>query len=251
MPYLKVSSPIRISVSWKKSANISSELYLSAFMLNRDGKVRDIKDIVYYGLDNQNKKELVLVDKSITVSISLQVSDSFGTKTMQHDMQVELGKLTSDICHVVFVVYSNGKVGLDSFKDAVFELSDNAVTKTITLNNNHDTSVRCVTVGNVERHGETWRFFEEGTAFLGGLELAYEEYTDISLRQTVNFETFCDNRRKEIIERNFFDEPASQGATRPSDNSKDKKSSEPHDGFFGEDSNSIIKRINQIVKKHK
>ena len=251
MSYIKVSSPIKISVSWKKSTTISSELFLSAFMLNREGKVRDIRDIVYYGLDNQNNKELVLVDKSITVSTSLIVSDSLDTKTILHDMQVELGRLNSDICHVAFVVYSSGETGLDNFKDAIFIISDNIVTKSITLNNNNDSSVRCVTVGNVERrHDKTWRFFEEVTTFLGGLELAFEEYTDISLRQTINFETFCINRRKEITQRNFFDDSIEH---RPHSNigpnKSGEKTSNKEDDFFDEPETKKSSRHNDRRKE--
>ena len=63
-----ISSPVVIDVVWQRQATDTTELFLSAFMLNADGKVRDIKDIVYYGTLEQNQRGVVSVDESIVLS---------------------------------------------------------------------------------------------------------------------------------------------------------------------------------------
>lgn len=187
----QISSPVVIDVEWQRQSTDSSELYLSAFMLNSDGKVRDIKDIVYYGTLIQNQRGVVSVDESIVLSASLQIKNVHGENVVAHNMIVELERVDPNIKRVVFVVSTDSEFGLDSYTNATFAMSFGGTQASpIVLTDNGDANIKCLIVGYIERHNTTWRFFEEGTAFNGTLEEAYNEYATTDIRKRYPYEKF-------------------------------------------------------------
>lgn len=186
-----ISSPVIIDVVWQRQSADKSELYLSAFMLNSDGKVRDIKDIVYYGTFEQNQRGVVSVDESIVLSATLQMKQIHGENVVSHNMAIELEKIDPKIKRVVFVVSTDSDYGLDSYTNATFAMSFGGVKATpIVLAENGDENIKCIIVGYIERHNASWRFFEEGTAFNGTLEEAYNEYTPVDIRRKYPYDKF-------------------------------------------------------------
>lgn len=187
----QISSPVIINVEWQRQSTDSSELYLSAFMLNSNGKVRDIKDIVYYGTISQNQRGVVSVDESIVLSASLQVNKVLGENVIAHNMTIELERIDSEIERVVFVVSTDSEYGLDSYTNATFTMSFGGTEPpSIGLTDNGDANIKCLIVGYIERHSATWRFYEEGTAFNGTLEEAYNEYATTDIRKRYPYERF-------------------------------------------------------------
>ena len=187
----QISSPVVIDVEWQRQSTDSSELYLSAFMLNSDGKVRDIKDIVYYGTLIQNQRGVVSVDESIVLSASLQINNVHGENVVAHNMIVELERVDPNIKRVVFVVSTDSEFGLDSYTNATFAMSFGGTQASpIVLTDNGDANIKCLIVGYIERHNTTWRFFEEGTAINGTLEEAYNEYATTDIRKRYPYEKF-------------------------------------------------------------
>lgn len=187
----QISSPVIINVEWQRQSTDSSELYLSAFMLNSNGKVRDIKDIVYYGTISQNQRGVVSVDESIVLSASLQVNKVLGENVIAHNMTIELERIDSEIERVVFVVSTDSEYGLDSYTNATFSMSFGGTeAPSIGLTDNGDANIKCLIVGYIERHSATWRFYEEGTAFNGTLEEAYNEYATTDIRKRYPYERF-------------------------------------------------------------
>lgn len=187
----QISSPVIINVEWQRQSTDSSELYLSAFMLNSNGKVRDIKDIVYYGTISQNQRGVVSVDESIVLSASLQVNKVLGENVIAHNMTIELERIDSEIERVVFVVSTDSEYGLDSYTNATFTMSFGGTeAPSIGLTDNGDANIKCLIVGYIERHSATWRFYEEGTAFNGTLEEAYNEYATTDIRKRYPYERF-------------------------------------------------------------
>ena len=152
----QISSPVVIDVEWQRQSTDSSELYLSAFMLNSDGKVRDIKDIVYYGTLIQNQRGVVSVDESIVLSASLQINNVHGENVVAHNMIVELERVDPNIKRVVFVVSTDSEFGLDSYTNATFAMSFGGTQASpIVLTDNGDANIKCLIVGYIERHNTT------------------------------------------------------------------------------------------------
>lgn len=186
-----ISSPVVIDVVWQRQATDTTELFLSAFMLNADGKVRDIKDIVYYGTLEQNQRGVVSVDESIVLSATLQMKQVHGENVVSHNMVVELERIDPNIKRVVFVVSTDSENGLDSYTNATFAMSFGKEKATpIELAENGDEAIKCLIVGYIERHNASWRFFEEGTAFNGTLEEAYNEYATTDIRRKYPYDKF-------------------------------------------------------------
>lgn len=179
-----LSSPVGINVEWKHSASNSPGLDLSAFMLNADGKIRSLEDVVYYGTSHHDRCNLMSADESVLLSASKDVKQNLGEQLAVQKMTIKLDRVDAEIKRIVFVVSTDSDTGIDSYRGAAFAMSHGKTKESpIDLTGNDDESVKCMIVGGIERFNASWRFFVEETAISGTLEEAYNEYSTADLRK--------------------------------------------------------------------
>ena len=182
-----LQSPLQLKIEWGRINNTPPlALSISALLLNAySGVVDKFEDFVFYGSNSTDGKKITSPDGGIMCDTLLR--KGFGTSG-EYCMTIDLAKINSDVSkiRVIASIDAKGKddldnVGFDTLSKAKFTLKDNAGnTYQCNLENESDTRCRSVDVAIVQRWDKNWRFVEELTFHMGGLDVIYGDDSYVS-----------------------------------------------------------------------
>ena len=177
---------ISIYVSWEKDKSSEDALDLTAFLLNEDGQISNISDMVFYGTTEVCDNKLISKEHKITIETKYNQVKKIACQSMS----VSLKELPETVKHVVFVVSNNIQKPLDRFRNSSIKFRDGEeYSKSITFEDNGDDAF-CVSVGAVEKMLNTWSLVIETTCYAGGIDKAYEDYVPKSIRDKYPINSF-------------------------------------------------------------
>ena len=183
----KLQSPLQLKIEWGRINNTPPlALSISALLLNAaSGVVDKFEDFVFYGSHSTDGKKITSPDGGIMCDTLLR--KGFGTSG-EYCMTIDLAKINSEVntIRVIASIDAKGKddldtVGFDTLSKARFSLKDNAgSTYQCDLVNESDSLCRSVDVAIVQRWDKNWRFVEELTFHMGGLDVIYADDSYVS-----------------------------------------------------------------------
>ena len=182
-----LQSPLQLKMEWSRIQNTPPlTLSISALLLNRDsGLVDKFEDFVFYGSQSTDGKKITSPDGGIMCDTLLR--KGFGTSG-EYNMTIDLSKINSEVnkIRVIASIDAKGKddldtVGFDTLSKAKFSLKDGAgSTYQCDLENESESLCRSVDVAIVQRWDKNWRFVEELTFHMGGLDVIYGDDSYVS-----------------------------------------------------------------------
>ena len=182
-----LQSPLQLKIEWSRIQNTPPlTLSISALLLNRDsGLVDRFEDFVFYGSPSVDGKKIASHDGGIMCDTLLR--KGFGTSG-DYSMTIDLAKINSEVSkiRVIASIDAKGKddldtVGFDTLSKARFSLKDSAgSTYQCDLENESESLCRSVDVAIVQRWDKNWRFVEELTFHMGGLDVIYGDDSYVS-----------------------------------------------------------------------
>lgn len=182
-----LQSPLQLKMEWSRIQNTPPlTLSISALLLNRDsGLVDRFEDFVFYGSPSVDGKKITSHDGGIMCDTLLR--KGFGTSG-EYSMTIDLAKINAEVSkiRVIASIDAKGKddldiVGFDTLSKARFSLKDSAgSTYQCDLVNESDSLCRSVDVAIVQRWDKNWRFVEELTFHMGGLDVIYGDDSYVS-----------------------------------------------------------------------
>lgn len=182
-----LQSPLQLKMEWSRIQNTPPlTLSISALLLNRDsGLVDRFEDFVFYGSPSVDGKKISSHNGGIMCDTLLR--KGFGTSG-EYSMTIDLAKINSEVSkiRVIASIDAKGKddldtVGFDTLSKARFSLKDSAgSTYQCDLVNESDSLCRSVDVALVQRWDKNWRFVEELTFHMGGLDVIYDDDSYVS-----------------------------------------------------------------------
>jgi len=175
-----LQSPLQLKIEWGRINNTPPlALSISALLLNAySGVVDKFEDFVFYGSTSTDGKKITSPDGGIMCDTLLR--KGFGTSG-DYCMTIDLDKINTEVnkIRVVASIDAKGKedwdtVGFDTLSKAEFTLMDSAgKTYQCNLEKESDSRCRSVDVAIVQRWDKNWRFVEELTFHMGGLDMIY------------------------------------------------------------------------------
>lgn len=175
-----LQSPLQLKIEWGRINNTPPlALSISALLLNAaSGVVDKFEDFVFYGSPSTDGKKITSPDGGIMCDTLLR--KGFGTSG-DYCMTIDLDKINTEVnkIRVVASIDAKGKedwdtVGFDTLSKAEFTLMDSAgKTYQCNLEKESDSRCRSVDVAIVQRWDKNWRFVEELTFHMGGLDMIY------------------------------------------------------------------------------
>ena len=182
-----LQSPLQLKIEWGRIQNTPPlTLSISALLLNRDsGLVDKFEDFVFYGSPSTDGKKITSPDGGIMCDTLLR--KGFGTSG-EYCMTIDLAKINLEVSKIRIIASIDTKgpedvdtVGFDTLSKARFSLKDSAgSTYQCDLENESDSLCRSVDVAIVQRWDKNWRFVEELTFHMGGLDMIYSDGSYVS-----------------------------------------------------------------------
>lgn len=182
-----LQSPLQLKIEWGRIQNTPPlTLSISALLLNRDsGLVDKFEDFVFYGSPSADGKKITSPDGGIMCDTLLR--KGFGTSG-EYCMTIDLAKINLEVSKIRIIASIDTKgledvdnVGFDNLSKARFTLKDSAgSTYQCDLENESDSRCRSVDVAIVQRWDKNWRFVEELTFHMGGLDMIYSDGSYVS-----------------------------------------------------------------------
>ena len=169
-------SPVTIDVSWKHEDEYT--LDLTAFLLNDSGRISDVSEMVFYGTMNAIDD----CELNSRYGITLKMSKNSYKRVDSQRMVISLPCLPDNIQHVVFVVSNDKAKVLDKFRDAKVQLKSNDEYVSDLLIEDCGDNVFCMSVGAIQKKGNSWIWIDESACYAGGLESAYVDYVPKEIR---------------------------------------------------------------------
>lgn len=177
----KLASHVKITLSWKSSANKKAMLDLSAFMLDDDGLLQGLDSVVFYGSQINGNGQYHCLDGSIVLNSHKQSNG-----VIRQLMQVDLERMASNIRTIALVIsldsnnpkskFSSAEVSIEHEKGMVCRLPIDYV---------NEDAVGGIIVGTIFRYGESWRYENEESTFAGGLENPYFRWVSPEIKGDV------------------------------------------------------------------
>lgn len=175
----KLASHVKITLSWKSSANKKAMLDLSAFMLDDDGLLQGLDSVVFYGSQINGNGQYHCLDGSILLNSHKQSNG-----VIRQLMQVDLERMASNIRTIALVIsldsnnpkskFSSAEVSIEHEKGMVCRLPIDYV---------NEDAVGGIIVGTIFRYGESWRYENEESTFVGGLENPYFRWVSPEIKE--------------------------------------------------------------------
>lgn len=182
-----LQSPLQLKIEWGRINNTPPlALSISALLLNAaSGVVDKFEDFVFYGSTSTDGKKITSPDGGIMCDTLLR--KGFGTSG-EYCMTIDLAKINTEVSKIRIIASIDAKgkenldtVGFDTLSKARFTLKDNAgSTYQCDLENESDSHCRSVDVAIVQRWDKNWRFMEELTFHMGGLDMIYSDDSYVS-----------------------------------------------------------------------
>lgn len=175
----KLTSHVKITLSWKSSANKTAMLDLSAFMLDDDGQFQGLDSVVFYGSQINEKGQYHCPDDSIILDSHKQ-----NNGVIRQLMQVDLEKMAPIIKTIVLVISFDTKNLNSKFSCAEVSIEDeNEILCQLPIDYVNDDSVGGIIIGNIYRYGDSWRYENEESTFAGGLEIPYYRWVSKEIKE--------------------------------------------------------------------
>lgn len=167
--FTSVAAAAGWDVNSSKSSGGDFDLDLSVICLNKDGKMRNNKDLIFFGNKISNCMNIKHSGDNLTGA------DTGGTKD-DETVLIELDKLSEDINEVHFIINiyeaQNRRQNFGMVKNAFVRIYDR-ISKTellkYELDEDFSTEIS-VTVGRLYRHNGAWKFAAVGIGVKGGLQ---------------------------------------------------------------------------------
>ena len=182
-----LQSPLQLKIEWGRTNNTPPlALSISALLLNAySGVVDKFEDFVFYGSPSTDGKKITSSNGGIMCDTLLR--KGFGTSG-DYCMTIDLNKIDTEVSKIRVIASIDAKekedldtVGFDTLSKAEFTLMDSAgSTYQCNLENESDSRCRSVDVAIVQRWDKNWRFVEELTFHMGGLDMIYSDDSYVS-----------------------------------------------------------------------
>ena len=172
---MNLRSPIDVKIEWKRqTASNPFTLSISAFLLNKKGVVNKMEDFVFYGNRNNGTGTILNSNNSVRCD-ALNIPSCFNTENA-YRMALNLNSISQDVNHIRLIVsvvpedYSDKTSSFENISNAKFTFKDSGgFFYQSELNHNVEPDCRCIEICLVQRFGNSWRFYEEKVARIGGL----------------------------------------------------------------------------------